>query len=84
MELADGFPPYLHEEPTRALFNIVEKDPPIISNKWSIEFQDFVDCCLNKNPKKRWSAEALIEHPFLSEAAELKSECAAVFNNWKQ
>jgi serine/threonine protein kinase len=36
--------------------NIVAKDPPTLPSKYSSELRDFVDCCLKKEPKKRWSA----------------------------
>ena len=83
IELAQSLPPYIDEDPTRALFNIVENQPPTISSKWSSNFQDFIDKCLDKNPKKRWSADALIEHPFLSGAVNLRGEWMIEYSNWK-
>ena len=46
IELAHGDPPYIDVEPTRALFNIVQQEPPRLSSKMSFEFQDFVSRCL--------------------------------------
>lgn len=46
--------------------NIVVKDPPTLSNKFSSELRSFVDCCLKKDPKKRWSATELLNHEFLA------------------
>ena len=68
IELAQGEPPYITEHHTRVLFNIVQKQPPPIDSKWSPEFQDFVNKCLDKDPARRWSAEKLLEHPFLQGA----------------
>ena len=72
IELAEGLPPYIDEQAERALFNIVEKEPPCISDKWSPNFIDFVKKCLIKNPKKRWSALTLLEHPFLRDAPDCR------------
>jgi len=49
-----------------AMRNIKEKDPPNLSNKYSSELRSFVDCCLKKDPKKRWSATELLNHDFLN------------------
>ena len=38
IELAQGEPPYLHDPDPRALFNIVQNEPPRISPKWSPDF----------------------------------------------
>ena len=82
-ELAESLPPYIDEEPTRALFKIVENQPPRISTKWSVGFQDFIDRCLEKNPKKRWPAESLIEHPFLAGAANFQPQFVKEFTSWR-
>ena len=83
IELAQGLPPYIDDEANRALFNIVQNRPPTISSKWSPEFKDFVQKCLQKNPAKRWSPEALMEHPFLGGAADLREEWVSEFANWR-
>jgi len=33
--------------------------------KWSKEFQDFLDLCLKKNPKERSTAKQLLQHSFI-------------------
>ena len=38
IELAEGEPPYIAEHPTRVLLQIVQNDPPRISERWSPEF----------------------------------------------
>ena len=35
MEMADGDPPYINEPQGRVIFNIVKKDTPPISSRWS-------------------------------------------------
>ena len=83
MELAQGEPPHIAEHNTRALFLIVQIQPPPISSKWSPEFQDFVNKCLVKDAEKRWSAEKLLEHPFLQGADRFREEWVHEFSKWK-
>ena len=35
------------------------------NNLWSLDFIDFIQKCLNKNPLKRPSAASLLNHPFI-------------------
>ena len=53
IELAEGLPPHIDNKTDRALFKIVQDEPPTISKKWSPLFNDFVSKCLKKNPNKR-------------------------------
>ena len=57
MELANGDPPYISEPQHRVIMNILKKNPPPLDSRWSPVFQDFVNKCLIKDPKQRWSAE---------------------------
>ena len=41
-ELAEGDPPYIREPQSRVMINIITRDPPKISPRWSEEFRDFV------------------------------------------
>ena len=67
-ELAEGKPPYADYLPIKAMYFIVNKGIPDISLKdaHSSEFLDFLDKCLDSDPKKRLSATELLNHPFLS------------------
>ena len=47
-ELAEGEPPYLRLPPIKAMYEIVTKNSPMISNKYSKKFQDFIAMCLQK------------------------------------
>ena len=49
MEMADGDPPYISEPQGRVIFNIVKKETPQISERWSQEYRDFVKYCLTKD-----------------------------------
>ena len=68
MEMADGDPPYINDQQSRVIFNIVKKEPPPIDSRWSNDFKDFVKQCLTKNPDKRPEARELLKHPFLRDA----------------
>jgi len=50
---------------------LVENPPPTLSpeQRFSQHFCEFVDLCLKKDPKKRLSAEQLLKHPFIQNAA---------------
>ncbi|KAM7257226.1 hypothetical protein ACFE04_013682 [Oxalis oulophora] len=38
----------------------------LLPEKASDEFRNFLQCCLEKDPSKRWSASELLSHPFVS------------------
>ncbi|KAK8569413.1 hypothetical protein V6N13_046470 [Hibiscus sabdariffa] len=40
-------------------------EPPVLPPGASDEFRNFMECCLQKEPSKRWTASQLLEHPFL-------------------
>ena len=75
LEMKDGKPPYFDEEPLRAMFLIATHGRPEITNwnKFSNEFQDFIDKCLQTKPDDRHSAEQLLSHPFLEKQTDLKT-----------
>ena len=75
LEMKDGKPPYFDEEPLRAMFLIATHGRPEITNwnKFSAEFQDFIDKCLQTNPDDRLSADQLLHHPFLEKQTDLTS-----------
>lgn len=43
----------------------VGEEVPEIPNNLSEDGKDFIEKCFIKDPKKRWSAEMLLKHPFL-------------------
>jgi hypothetical protein len=51
IEMAEGEPPYMEYPPLRALFLITTKGIPPLKdqNKWSKEFHDFFQKCLDVN-----------------------------------
>lgn len=76
IECAEKKPPLFDMVPMRALFIIAGGDgpPPSLSvkEKWSDEFNDFVGCCLTRNPKERPSAATLLSHPFIKNVSDRK------------
>ena len=84
VELALGEPPYINEQQIRVLYNIAHNPAPTIDkNRWSPEFVDFVNQCLQKDPEQRWSVDRLMGHPFLKNASEFRSDFVQDFNKWK-
>ncbi|ESN92324.1 hypothetical protein HELRODRAFT_89573 [Helobdella robusta] len=70
IEFAELQPPMFDLHPMRALF-IMSKSgfkPPTLhdKNKWSQNFHNFVKFALTKNPKRRPTADKLLEHPFVN------------------
>ncbi|CAH1439467.1 unnamed protein product [Lactuca virosa] len=48
---------------------ICMSQPPKAPATASREFRDFVACCLQKDPARRWTAAQLLRHPFVTGAA---------------
>lgn len=47
-------------------------EPPSLPEGTSESFKDFIECCLQKESSKRWSAQQLLQHPFVR-SLDLKS-----------
>lgn len=73
IEMLEGEPPYLNENPLRALYLIATNGTPGLQDPTSIsyEFNDFLEKCLCKDYESRWSASKLLDHPFLKKAAPM-------------
>mmetsp|Transcript_28849 Transcript_28849/g.67472 ORF Transcript_28849/g.67472 Transcript_28849/m.67472 type:complete len:123 (-) Transcript_28849:96-464(-) len=70
IEMAEFEPPYLKEQPLRALYLIATKGMPRLKqpSKYSSLFTEFFGKCLAVEPSKRGSASELLQHPFLQRA----------------
>ncbi|XP_067370037.1 mitogen-activated protein kinase kinase kinase kinase 3-like isoform X8 [Channa argus] len=71
IELAELQPPMFDLHPMRALFLMTKSNfqPPKMKDKlkWTNNFHHFVKLALTKNPKKRPTAEKMLQHPFVSQ-----------------
>uniref|UniRef100_A0A672QHB0 non-specific serine/threonine protein kinase n=1 Tax=Sinocyclocheilus grahami TaxID=75366 RepID=A0A672QHB0_SINGR len=71
IELAELQPPMFDLHPMRALMLMSKSSfqPPKLKDKskWSAGFHSFVKMCLIKSPRKRPTAETLLQHPFVTQ-----------------
>ncbi|XP_009627572.2 mitogen-activated protein kinase kinase kinase 20-like [Nicotiana tomentosiformis] len=68
-ELMTGTPLWESDEDSQdsnVLYRIGFEEPMFQNAKLSNEAQDFLKRCLVKNPRSRWTAEMLLNHPFLN------------------
>lgn len=75
IEMMDGEPPYLHENPMRALLLIRTTGTPVLKEpeRYSPIFKDYLDRALRVVPDQRPSASELLMHPFFGKAEPLRN-----------
>lgn len=76
IELAELQPPMFDLHPMRALFLMSKSGfkPPALKDKdrWSTNFHSFLKVALTKNPKKRPTAERLLQHAFFQSEMSIR------------
>ncbi|XP_052000868.1 mitogen-activated protein kinase kinase kinase kinase 2-like [Xyrauchen texanus] len=87
IELAELQPPMFDLHPMRALMLMSKSSfqPPKLKDKskWSAGFHSFVKMCLIKSPRKRPTAETLLQHSFVTQllTRKLMTELLDLSNN---
>ena len=71
IEMIEGEPPYLDEEPLKALYLIATHGTPDLRDpdSSSPELRDFLKKMLEVDPQLRPDVKTLLKHPFLKKAA---------------
>jgi len=80
IEMLDGEPPYVQEEPIKALGLIVANGTPTVKNSFRLSpaLRDFLSGSLEANPAKRLNAAQALQHGFMKSADSLVSLAALV------
>lgn len=75
IEMLEGEPPYLNENPLRALYLIATNGTPKIKDwdKLSSVFRDYLKACLTVDADVRPNAEQLLQNEFFKYSAKLTS-----------
>lgn len=70
-EMASGAPVWRYSDMAALLMKIgIGEELPEIPAKFSEEGKDFLGKCFIKDPSKRWTAEMLLDHPFVASSCQ--------------
>ncbi|CED84614.1 pkinase-domain-containing protein [Phaffia rhodozyma] len=75
IEMIEGEPPYLHQNPLRALYLIATNGTPKIEKPEDLSstFRDYLAQCLEVDAGIRPDAVGLLQHPFFAKAEPLRT-----------
>ncbi|CAO3680737.1 unnamed protein product [Umbelopsis ramanniana] len=75
IEMVEGEPPYLNENPLRALYLIATTGTPQLQHPESLSdhLQDFLKKCLESDAEARPYAEEILDHPFIKRADPVRN-----------
>ncbi|CAF1125720.1 unnamed protein product [Rotaria sordida] len=78
IEMIDGSPPYINEQPFRAMCKIaMQEEPPTITSesqaRISFDTMNFLKRCLTIDPQQRADTYELLQHSFIKRAKPLSS-----------
>ncbi|KAJ8486449.1 hypothetical protein OPV22_018934 [Ensete ventricosum] len=78
IEMASGRPPWPDAvDPVAALHRVgFSSDVPNPPGWMSEAGKDFLDKCLRRDPRERWTAEQLLEHPFVAKTTSPAACCS--------
>ncbi|MCD7473365.1 hypothetical protein HAX54_015192 [Datura stramonium] len=76
IEMATGGSPWTNVTNAASLLYRIafSGQSPVIPKLLSLEAKDFLNKCLRRDPKERWTAKELLKHPFLEEHLNSNSE----------
>ena len=71
IEMAEGEPPLIEEQPLRALLLITIQPSPTLEKQgsWTPNFNHFLKKCVMTRPEQRASTEQLLMHPFVGKVS---------------
>ncbi|KAF9930814.1 hypothetical protein BGZ67_005598 [Mortierella alpina] len=86
IELATGHAPFAKYPPIKVLMLTLSNDPPTLDrdstkHRYSKLLKEMIDCCLQKDPARRPSAEKLLGHSFFKQAKKRSYLVSGLLHN---